>query len=148
MKIDPSPRIDYCSDCDKEHGYECPKNSQPTQREEWSERFDERFVTPLYITMRGTSTENKTEIVESIKSFIRTEIERARQEGEIAGRNEERDHLQFLYRWISRLNGDKEHDKPESNWKQYVACMVHYPLSPWETGDWFEEPLEAAKSKV
>ncbi len=50
-----------------------------------------------------------------------------------------RDHLGFLYRWISRLNGDKPHDTPEKSWREYVAVMVHYPLSPWQTGDWFED---------
>lgn len=49
-----------------------------------------------------------------------------------------REHLCFLYRWISRLNGDKSHDRPESEWKSYVSVMVNYPLAPWETGDWFE----------
>jgi hypothetical protein len=52
---------------------------------------------------------------------------------------EYRDHLQFVYRWISRLNGDKPHDTPEKNWRDYVAAIVHYPLSPCETGDWFED---------
>lgn len=50
-----------------------------------------------------------------------------------------RDHLRFLYRWISRLNGDKPHDQPESEWRTYVAAMVNYPLAPWQTGDWFED---------
>lgn len=50
-----------------------------------------------------------------------------------------REHLRFLYRWISRLNGDKPHDRPESEWKSYVEVMVHYPSSPWQTGDWFED---------
>lgn len=28
IKLDPSPRIDYCSACDAEHGYECPKDTK------------------------------------------------------------------------------------------------------------------------
>lgn len=35
--------------------------------------------------------------------------------GEAKGRDEYRDHLRFLYRWISRLNGDKPHDRPETS---------------------------------
>jgi hypothetical protein len=50
-----------------------------------------------------------------------------------------RDHLCFLYRWISRLNGDKPHDRPETEWRSYVGVMVHYPSAPWQTGDWFED---------
>ncbi len=34
MKIEimPSPRIDYCSDCGKEHGYDCPKENKMEER--------------------------------------------------------------------------------------------------------------------
>jgi hypothetical protein len=44
-----------------------------------------------------------------------------------------------VYRWVSRLNGDKDHDTPEKNWRDYVKVIVYYPRSPWQTGDWFED---------
>lgn len=52
-----------------------------------------------------------------------------------------RQQLCFLWRWISRLNGDKPHDTPEKQWREYVSVMVHYPSSPYNTGDWFEDYL-------
>ena len=33
IKIVPSPRIDYCGACKTEHGYDCPKESSPSQEE-------------------------------------------------------------------------------------------------------------------
>lgn len=88
------------------------------------------------------STQNWREYVgDEAYETIKQEISRAEALGIQKGREEYRDHLCFLYRWISRLNGDKEHDRPEQEWKTYVACMVNYPDSPWQTGDWFEEPL-------
>lgn len=36
IKIEPANRIDYCSDCDMEHGYECPKDAPA---EDWHKTF-------------------------------------------------------------------------------------------------------------
>ena len=51
--------------------------------------------------------------------------------------------LEFLWRWVDRLRGGQPHDKPEENWKQYVGCMVNYPGSPMESGDWSREKMAA-----
>lgn len=42
IKIVPSPRIDYCGTCKKEHGYDCPKD-----KEEWEEEFADKFSVML-----------------------------------------------------------------------------------------------------
>jgi len=60
-------------------------------------------------------------------------------EAEKRERKKYRDHLCFVWRWISRLNGDKEHDNPDKRWKEFVGVLVNYPISPYKTGDWFED---------
>lgn len=43
IKVIPSPRLDWCSACQKEHGYDCPKDAKPQapQGEDWQERLGE-----------------------------------------------------------------------------------------------------------
>lgn len=130
-----------------------------TNQEDWRERFREYVNEVRHETHWGEEQDSPTHYFgcktqrkdESgielftitdfghVEDFIAKEISLA--ETKIA--NKYREHLRFIYRWVSRLNGDKTHDRPESNWKEYVQCIIHYPISPWNTGDWFEEPLES-----
>lgn len=52
---------------------------------------------------------------------------------------EYRETLRFMWRWVSRMNGDKAHDRPETEWKTYLACLVNSPNSPYNTKDWYED---------
>lgn len=93
------------------------------------------------------------EIVNTHVSPLLTQAMNAAARGveEIANKevSDYRQHLCFLYRWISRLNGDKSHDTPEKQWREYVAVMVNYPSAPYQTSDWFEddEPKSAQLQK-
>lgn len=100
------------------------------------ETMHERFVKEFYLHRIPKNTKQ----MQYIEAFISKEITLAKEE-ERKEIREYRDHLCFLYRWISRLNGDKEHDTPEKSWKEYVAVIVNYPLAPWNTGDWFEDDI-------
>ncbi len=53
--------------------------------------------------------------------------------------NSYREQLRFIWRWIDRLHGGKPHDRPEQNWKEYVAVLINYPSSPHNTKDWYED---------
>ena len=64
VKVVPSPRIDYCVECDAEHGYDCPKDA-PTPSESWGEEFERRFVNP-----RTGLILNGSETAGVLKSFI------------------------------------------------------------------------------
>lgn len=54
-----------------------------------------------------------------------------------------RGELEFLWRWIDRLNGGQPHDKPEENWRDYASAMRHYPGNPMDNGDWSREQIAA-----
>lgn len=38
MKIEPSARIDYCCECKKDHGYDCPKD-KPMTSQNWEKQL-------------------------------------------------------------------------------------------------------------
>ena len=103
------------------------------------EEFEKEFKGMLNLVETYADTSERENVSRFFDTHLPPLLDQARKEGIEEGREEYRDHLRFLYRWISRLNGDKEHDRPETEWKTYLAAMVNYPLSPWETGDWFEE---------
>jgi hypothetical protein len=104
--------------------------------EPWEGAFESKYG-PL---MRYAETEYDLDA--DIKAFIR-KVEQAaakRTEERIASEvRTYRDHLRFVWRWIDRLHGGKEHDRPETNWRDYVACLTSYPSAPHQTGDWYED---------
>lgn len=87
----------------------------------------------------GTRTLVQLKYLEAFIEQVITEQDRISRESE---RQEYREQLRFIWRWISRLNGDKPHDTPEKDWKTYVGVLVNSPNAPHQTGDWFEDDLE------
>lgn len=73
LKVVPSPRIDYCSNCDSEHGYDCPKDSQSG----WEEKLKQEIF-PIGIWHDSLSGYERR--LEKIKDFIKTEVGKARKE--------------------------------------------------------------------
>ena len=82
IEIVPSARIDYCVDCDKDHGYECPAPLGGV--EDWVKQFEEKFphLADENVTVIAKSPDDEakarimTELmrfnVRELKDFIRT----------------------------------------------------------------------------
>ena len=109
---------------------------------EFDKQFEESYDTEL---PTSDNIDAGREIVHylSLKDFLSQSIQEA---AEMA-REEQRENLQFIWRWISRLNGDKEHDRPEKEWKTYVAVLTNSPQAPYQTGDWYEESEVSSRAK-
>ena len=122
-----------CSDLSRPFKMPCVNTNcicHQEQPKDWRREFYKKFS---YIqTIRDEAIGNSRP---TVTDFIQQKIDEARKEE----RQKCREELCFVWRWISRLNGDKPHDLPEENWKTYVATLVAYPSSPYNTGDWYED---------
>jgi hypothetical protein len=85
ITITPSSRIDYCSNCGEEHGYDCPKDT-PTSSEGWEERFDKEFVQE---GVSGQYVQLTMNSAPEVKAFIAAEITAAEGRGRKQGIIEE-----------------------------------------------------------
>lgn len=113
--------------------------NEPNKREEeeFSAEFYEDVKTGALYCHEHKIPATKVEMLEYIQKVRDASIEYGKEKDRAGYRA----HLCFMYRWISRLKGDKPHDTPEKNWRTYVLVLVNYPLSPWQTGDWFEDDV-------
>lgn len=88
IEIVPSGRIDYCSMCKKDHGYNCPLDTVQSWEERWEDKFEQGFSfegdndpnsTPKMMFVRlhdGTKTIARPEYFkEFFKAFIAKEKE-------------------------------------------------------------------------
>lgn len=86
IEIVTSDRIDYCCQCKKEHGYDCPKDTPSPHEKGWEKEFDEKFVRSDGLMDKYQNEWDEESIqttAEAIKDFIKnlltTERERVRE---------------------------------------------------------------------
>ncbi len=107
MIVVPSPRIDWCGDCGKEHGYDCPKDTTPTTPETPADIEQpiaelERYVETNWQDMNGG------DLVDiDPKKWLRTAFTRLADKA----REEERHRISVEVEKMPRKDPEKESDE-------------------------------------